>query len=164
MKLIRKLFGIIAVVFFFFLGISAADKAYLSESIIGICIIYDDRREDDFINLSDQIMQMQCSDARSLCRQLQKMNGDMTITCEKQYFDYDISGNTCIPAGVYDTVFIDIGGQNCLEASFFKQINGLTRRFELVDEDNYAVLQKKYISFLSFIGQIEKAALGFMGQ
>ncbi len=161
MKIFRRLFCILAVLFFFILGISVADKEYFSGSVVGICILTEDR--DSVVQLCDFIEQVHCTDIHELCQEIGNSEFRATVSYSKRYYDADVSVMGHIPAGVYDTVVIDLGGNGSTEIVYLKQLKPVAHRFWKTDIPVAASVQNYYISFLSFIGKAEKLTLDFLG-
>lgn len=154
MKLLRTLWCIITVTFFFILGISIADKKYLSESVLGIWVIADDQTQ--IQQVSDYILQLQCEDAEDLYQQVNNCGLSADVQILYTYFDASMDGSCCIPAGVYTTIRIIFDGHNAAENKYFKQIKPLEIPFEPIEIPGAAFIQKHYIGFLSGIGMAEK--------
>lgn len=159
MKLLRTLFGISAVLFFFLLGISIADKEYLSQSVVGICILADD--QEMARQLREYIDQFCCTDAAELCREIENSGFPLELRREKMYVDGDRSETECFPDGVYDTIVIDCRGSN--GTVYLKQIDPVSHRFFKTDIPVAASVQDHYIAFLSLLGKAEKITIDYLG-
>lgn len=157
MKIFRRLFFILAVVFFFLLGISAADKEYLSDSVVGICIMTEDQTLS--AQVCDLIERSCCTDIQEVQQFLENSEFDLEISRSKRYFDADLFEMGQIPDGVYDTIVIDPGENCCSEMVFLKQLSPMSYRFDKMNVPVASAVQKYYISFLSVIGRAEKFAL-----
>lgn len=159
MKIFRRLFFLVAVVFFFLLGISAADKEYLYSGVVGICISSED--QDLPTQICDYIAQSCFADSQALYQQLKASQYGFGISRGKRYFDAASFGMGHIPDGVYDTIVIDQGGEGCSEAVFLIQLKPLNHRFIKTTAPVASVVQEYYISFLSVIGKAEKLVIEF---
>ena len=157
MKVFQRTCCIILLGFFFLLGISAADKEYLFDSIVGICVSSNDREL--FDQLRDSVEQAQCADIFELYQYIVEIFPCAKVSCGKRYYDETDINQDYVPAGVYNTIFVDINGNGDTESAFLKQIIPLSGCFLESKFISVSYVQKYYISFLSVLGKAEKLAL-----
>ncbi len=161
MSAFKRLFFVFAILFAFLLGISAADKECLSSSVVGICILTEN--PDLSAQLWEFIEQTNFADISDLYQHVKDRDFDATVSCSKRFFNADALDMGHFPDGVYDTIIIDLGGNNSSEMVYLKQLKPMARRFKETNDPVAASVQKYYISFLSLIGKTEKLALDFTG-
>ena len=154
MKVFRRLFNLIIVLFFFLLGISAADKQYLSQSVVGICINTEDRVLQE--QLHEFILDLCCTDIHDLYARLSDAGFDANLKITKRFFDENTADMGCFPCGIYDTIVIDLGDHHDAQRVYFKQLRPLSHRFGTIDVPFLSNVQSGYIGFLSLIGKTEK--------
>lgn len=164
MRLIRFLLCCAVLMFMFVLGVSAADKEYLSDRLIGIQMFGDEEDLDPYMqkNIVSVIDKSRPESAEELYSVLVHADYMDNLVCEPRYFDAVLQGNQIIPAGMYDTVSIYFGGGDKLLSSFVYFVEPLNKRFEKTNEPIYVQLQSSYIKFLSLIGRSEKMFYAFL--
>ena len=154
MKIIRVLFSISMMLFFFLLGVSFADKAYLSKSVIGVCIVTDDM--DRAASVCDFIEKRSYSDINDLYQQILSTGIDADIFIKKRFFNENICLMGHFPDAVYDTLVIDLADNGREEYLYLKQIASARNLMFNTDMPFAELLQVGYRAFLSFIGKTEK--------
>ena len=159
MKIVRILFCVSTVLFFFLLGVSIADKEYLSKGVIGICILSEDQA------LAQQLWELvdstSCADAAELCRQLEDSGFSVKLKQEKMYVYDEIAVMGSFPDAVYDTIIIDAQGKD--QTIYLKQMEPVSYRFEKTQLPIIGCVQRYYIAFLSVLGRREKLTMDYLG-
>ena len=154
MKLLRLIFGLLIILFFFVLGIGFADQEYLSKNVVGIRIYADDCQT--VTAVQDLLSEIQCSDAEELCRLLDIQGIVAYLSPNKEYFDVNNCAMGHFPYAAYATIIIDIGERDRIEASSLKQIDAVPGRFGCTKGLVATKVQGYYIYFLSCIGKSQK--------
>ena len=154
MKLFRLIFGLCIILFFFVLGVGFADKEYLSKNVVGIHIYADDRQKITQVN--EFLAAVQCSEVQELCRLLSLQGIVAYLSPNKEYFDANNCSMGNFPYAPYATIIIDLGGRDQIEASYLKQIGTVPARFGCAKGLFATKVQEYYISFLSYLGKIQK--------
>jgi len=155
MKTIRILFCVLTILFFFLLGVSIADKEYLSNSVVGICILGDDQEIRTLIDKSS------CTDAAALICEIEDSGLSLELRLEKRYLNDDIAVMGCFPDAVYDTIIIDAHGDG--KTVYLKQIDPVCHRFDKTELPIAAFVQNYYIAFLDLLGKAEKLTMDYLG-
>lgn len=159
MKTIRLIFCVLTVLFFFLLGIGIADKEYLSQSVVGICILSDDQ---EFIQqFRELIEKTSWANATELYREIEHSDLSLELKREKMYFCDEIAVMGHFPDSVYDTIIIDARGND--QTVYLKQIDPVSHRFGKMQLPIKASVQRYYIAFLSALGKAERFTMGYLG-
>ena len=153
MKLFRLIFSFIIISLFFVLGISFADKEYLSKNVIGVRIFADDQQS--ITDVNELLTQLQCSDADELCRMLDSHGILAYLSPTKEYFD-DTCAAGHFPYAAYDTIVIDLGECDQIKASYLKKLGAVPGRFECAHGIFATKVQEYYMGFLSYLGKIQE--------
>lgn len=152
MKLIRFLSKCVFVTFIFILGVSAADKEYLKDSIIGIQIYGCGSDLDE--SFVDYLVGIDVDTVDELTQKIIAYNTAFDICIEQQYFEASVQDDLLIPGGMYTTVIVNKGKTPV--ASFTKSIAPINTRFCITEDYIFSHIQNGYVSFLSFWGKAEK--------
>lgn len=156
MKLVRFFSKCILVVCLFVLGVSAADKEYLRESIIRVQIIGSGCED-----LKDYFRCIDVNSAEELCQKVKAYNTDLDVYIKQEYFEASIQDDILLPGGMYTTVFVKMDSGQMPVGCFTKSIAPVNTRFYIEEEPIMAYVQNSYVSFLSFLGMAEKLVINF---
>ncbi len=157
MKLIRFLSKCVIVTFLFVLGVSAADKEYLKDSIIGIQIYSCGSDLDE--SLVDYLMDIDADSAQELSQKILAYNECFDICVEDRYFEASVQDHFLIPGGMYTTVIVNKGKTPAV--SFTKSIAPINYRFCITEESVISYVQNGYVTFLTYWGLAEKMIINF---
>ena len=166
MRLIRFLFKVVLLIFLFILGVSAADKEYLSDRIVGVQILGADSEWGGAFAENVQLFLegSEVENAEELCALLQEsglLGQDAQAFCTSAYFERSLLEDRIIPAGIYDAVCIQLGSGQEQLTCFVKQTGTISTRFRSAEDPFFSQIQGGYLAFLSFLGNIEKIVIYF---
>lgn len=153
MKVLRRVFCLLVLVIFFFFGIGVADRQRLNRSVVGICIRADS--EDTINGICDYLSVLYYKDEAELCCLINESGLGTAKQLGKTYFEKGTYEGGIVPAGVYDTVYIETNKNR--DSRVYKTLMG--GKIEVSHKTALSQLQNAYVAVLSFAGNVERFIL-----